>query len=72
MAGKKLWELTMGELNYELEMAGIVGVDSESLAVIKLTMHLVRRTRTFLHSSSRLAKKVALSMYPQKGRRMFL
>ena len=45
MAGKKLWELTMGELNYELEMAGIVGVDSESLAVIKLTMHLVRKNQ---------------------------
>ena len=45
MAGKKLWELTMGELNYELEMAGIVGVDSESLAVIMLTMHLVRKNQ---------------------------
>ena len=45
MAGKKLWELTMGELNYELEMAGIVGVDSESLAVIRLTMHLVRKNQ---------------------------
>ena len=45
MAGKKLWELTMRELNHELEMAGIVGLHSESLAVIKLTMHLVRKNQ---------------------------
>ena len=45
MAGKKLWELTMCELNHELEMAGIVGLHSESLAVIKLTMHLVRKNQ---------------------------
>ena len=56
MAGKKLWELTMSELNHELEMAGIFGLYSESLAVIKLTMHLVRNHEnpsTFQFQSSK-------------------
>jgi len=41
MIGKKLWEMTVSELNNELEKAGISGSYSESLAVIKLTMFLV-------------------------------
>ena len=56
MAGKKLWELTMSELNHELEMAGIFGLYSESLAVIKLTIHLVRNREnpsTFQFQSSK-------------------
>ena len=56
MAVKKLWELTMSELNHELEMAGIFGLYSESLAVIELTMHLVRNHEnpsTFQFQSSK-------------------
>ena len=41
MIGKKLWEMTVSELNNELEKAGISGSYSESLAVIELTMFLV-------------------------------
>ena len=41
MAEKYLFELTVSELKTELERVGISGLNSESEAVIKLTIHLV-------------------------------
>ena len=61
MAGKKLHELTMSELNLELERASIFGSFSESEAVVRLTIFLVRMKKdpfTFQFEHTDLIVKV--------------
>ena len=43
MVGKLLEDLSIGELRTEMESAGIKGSFSDSLCLVKLTIHLVAK-----------------------------